>query len=332
MRSAPFARRTSWRGTSDVEDAGELGFDVWCGTPRAGHRMHTHHDVEVNYLFKGWVEYVMGGQRVRLEAGRAYLFWATVPHQMVACAEQTDVAWIVLPVTWLWRWGLPGSMSAALLEGDVLGDAQSESADAEAMKRWSGMLAKADDRWQRIAELEIEARFRRMILHGLDPLTWQSTRESTPSRAVAASAVREDGQAKATRRSTEECSEDSSPESSKSGLAAVEAMAAFITSHHAEPMRVADVAAAVSLHPHYAMRLFRRHMGMTLIDYLTKQRIAEAQRRLMTSDDKVLTIAFECGFGSASRFHAAFRRYTDTTPHRYRRSLRQGHPNRNVSR
>lgn len=299
-----------------VEHAGELGFAVWRGRPHAGHRVHTHHDVEVNYLLQGWVEYVMGGQRVRLEAGRACLFWATVPHQIVACDEASDMGWIVLPVTWLWRWGLTGAMSAALLEGRVLGDTAPEAGDAEAIRRWSGMLGKSDERWRHIAQLEIEARFRRMILHGLTPLIEPDrSRSHHRDREPRGESVPADPR-----------TADAAPQASEGGLAAVEEMAAFITSHHAEPIQVSDVADAVSLHPNYAMRLFRRHMGMTIVEYLTRQRVAEAQRRLMTRDDAVLTVGLDCGFGSASRFHAAFRRCTGTTPHRYRRSLQAGRP------
>ncbi|MFW5682414.1 MAG: helix-turn-helix domain-containing protein [Phycisphaeraceae bacterium] len=304
------------RGSAAVEHAGELGFAVWHGRPHAGHRVHTHHDVEVNYLLRGWVEYVMGGQRVRLEAGRACLFWATVPHQIVACDEASDMGWIVLPVTWLWRWGLTGAMSAALLEGRVLGDTATEAGDAESLRRWSGMLGKSDERWRQIAQLEIEARFRRMILHGLTPLI-------EPHRSQAHDP---DNQQRDQPDPADERSYAAAPQSTEGGLAAVEAMAAYITSHHAEAIRVSHVAAAVSLHPNYAMRLFRRHMGMTLVEYLTRQRVAEAQRRLMSRDDAVLTVGLDCGFGSASRFHAAFRRCTGTTPHRYRRSLQAGRP------
>lgn len=335
MSSHSRASRSA-RRTTPVEHAGELGFAVWRGQPHAGHRVHTHHDVEVNYLLRGWVEYVMGGQRVRLEAGRACLFWATVPHQIVACDDHTDMGWIVLPVTWLWRWGLSGAVSAAMLEGRVLGDAAPEPGDGEAIVRWAGMLQKSDERWRRIAELEIEARLRRMILHGLEAVSERKnvTTKTPPATQAAGHDPSAAGRAaerpsNESRRSTSESqrpTEESRQQAADGGLAAVEAMAAFITSHHAEPIAVADVAEAVSLHPNYAMRVFRRHMGMTIVDYLTRQRVAEAQRRLMISEDAVLTIGLDCGFGSASRFHAAFRRCTGTTPHRYRRSLLESRP------
>lgn len=310
------------RRTTPVEHAGELGFAVWRGPPHAGHRVHTHHDVEVNYLLRGWVEYVMGGQRVRLEAGRGCLFWATVPHQIVACDDQADMGWIVLPVTWLWRWGLSGTVSAAMLEGRVLGDAAPETGDGEAIVRWAGMLQQSDERWRRIAELEIEARLRRMILHGLETLSQRKNNSAKTPPATQAAEHAQSAAGRAAARPTDE----SRQQAADGGLAAVEAMAAFITSHHAEPIAVADIAEAVSLHPNYAMRVFRRHMGMTIVDYLTRQRVAEAQRRLMISEDAVLTIGLDCGFGSASRFHAAFRRCTGTTPHRYRRSLLESRP------
>jgi len=277
-------------------NAGELGFAVWRGRPRAGHRVHVHHDVEVNFLFGGSVSYVLGGRRVAMEAGRLHLFWATVPHQIVSVASGTEMGWIVLPVTWLWRWGMETGRVAAMLEGRVLADADPAPEDAGAIARWAKMHEARDARWRRIAELEIEARFRRMMLLGVHTLGAQAPGPQAPS----------------------------SPAQAPAPLAAVETMAAFITAHYAEPLTVAEVAKAAKLHPAHAMRLFRRYMGMTMVDYLTRQRVAEAQRRLMSGGDPVMNVGMDCGFGSASRFHQAFRRLTGTTPARFRREAKKG--------
>lgn len=287
-----------------VKDAGELGFAVWRGRPSAGHQIHTHHDVEVNFVFDGWVEYVLGGRRIGLEAGQMCLFWASIPHQLVQVPDGTRMGWIILPVQWLWQWGMPGAWVASLLEGRVLADAAPEPADADAIASWEAMLDRRDARWRQIAALEVEARFRRMLLGSVRTLG------AAAPAAESTHAVARDPAGRGER-------------TQRHPLAAVEAMAAFITARFAEPIKVADIARAVSLHPNYAMRLFRRHMGMSLIDYLTRQRVAEAQRRLMRRDDPVFSVAMGCGFGSASRFHQAFRHLTGTTPARFRRLATQ---------
>ncbi len=70
-----------------------------------------------------------------------------------------------------------------------------------------------------------------------------------------------------------------------------EGMARYIADHYAEPLRLADIAAAVALHPNYAMGLFRVTFGMSVVAYLTQYRVAVAQRLLATTDAPVLDIA-----------------------------------------
>ena len=95
-------------------------------------------------------------------------------------------------------------------------------------------------------------------------------------------------------------------------------MAQFIIQNFSGDIDVSLIAAAAHLHPNYAMTLFRHHTGMTLSGYLTMQRVAHAQRMLAATDDAIVRIALDCGFGSVSRFYKAFRQKTGTTPRRFR--------------
>jgi AraC-like DNA-binding protein len=85
---------------------------------------------------------------------------------------------------------------------------------------------------------------------------------------------------------------------------------------------VSRIGREVGLHPNYAMSLFRRTFGATLLEYLTQLRISHAQRLLATTDDKVLDVALSSGFGSLSRFNDAFVRRCGLSPSAYRRQLR----------
>ena len=76
----------------------------------------------------------------------------------------------------------------------------------------------------------------------------------------------------------------------------------------------------VKLHPNYAMNLFQKTFGTTLINYLTQHRISHAQRLLATSDQSITDVAFNSGFNSISRFNEAFRRACGCAPRAYRRS------------
>ncbi|MER3443431.1 MAG: hypothetical protein C4333_04640 [Meiothermus sp.] len=98
-------------------------------------------------------------------------------------------------------------------------------------------------------------------------------------------------------------------------------MAAFLAEHHTRPVRPAEAARMVGLNPNYAAGLFLRHFGMTPTDYLTALRVAHAQRLLLSSELGVLEVALESGFGSPSRFYAAFTRLVGESPGAFRRRL-----------
>jgi len=76
------------------------------------------------------------------------------------------------------------------------------------------------------------------------------------------------------------------------------------------------------LHPNYAMGLFKRGVGTTLVDYITKHRVSHAQRLLATTDIKIVEVALSSGFASMSRFNAAFRKECGCPPREYRRQHR----------
>ncbi|HEX2861983.1 MAG TPA: helix-turn-helix domain-containing protein, partial [Lacunisphaera sp.] len=102
------------------------------------------------------------------------------------------------------------------------------------------------------------------------------------------------------------------------GLNKMEQMACLVAQRYTEPLTVTEISQAVKLHPNYAMGLFKRTFGTTLIDYLTHHRVSHAQRLLATTDEKIVAIAFSSGFNSISRFNEAFRRACGCTPREYR--------------
>ena len=91
-------------------------------------------------------------------------------------------------------------------------------------------------------------------------------------------------------------------------------MASLIAQRYTEPLTIEMIGDAVDLHPNYAMSLFRKAFGATLIDYLTQHRVSHAQRLLATTDQKILRVALDSGFGSISRFNDAFRRACGCSP------------------
>jgi AraC family transcriptional regulator len=80
-----------------------------------------------------------------------------------------------------------------------------------------------------------------------------------------------------------------------------------------------DLAAVVNLSKFHFLRAFTRATGLTPHRYLTRLRLRRAAELLRTTGLTVQQIAVTCGYGSPSRFAAAFRRQYGTAPTGYRR-------------
>jgi AraC family transcriptional regulator len=85
-----------------------------------------------------------------------------------------------------------------------------------------------------------------------------------------------------------------------------------------EPVDLAALASAAGLSKHHFLRVFRRFVGMTPYQYVLRARMTCAARRLKTSNDSILSIALDSGFGDLSTFNARFRATFGTTPSRHR--------------
>jgi AraC-like DNA-binding protein len=68
------------------------------------------------------------------------------------------------------------------------------------------------------------------------------------------------------------------------------------------------VAGAVGLHPDYAASFSRKTFGVTPTRFTFQHRVVHAQRDLVTTDAKILTVALDAGFGSLSGRYLCFKR------------------------
>nr|WP_246813039.1 helix-turn-helix transcriptional regulator [Rhizobium changzhiense] len=94
----------------------------------------------------------------------------------------------------------------------------------------------------------------------------------------------------------------------------VELLIDLINSRYADPVGVADLARLAGMHPSIANSAFRKILGISVNEYLTRHRIARAMQLLTDTEDPVLQIGFDCGFGSSSRFYEIFKERTGRPP------------------
>ena len=251
---------------------------------------HRHSEVEVNFIVSGRLSYWLGGELVALEQGSLSAFWAAYPHRVVADSEDLEFFWLTVPLAHFLSWDFPQSLVDALMSGELVRQPAVQSVEAERLL-WSN--------W--------EAASRKPGLSGfeLDVLRWE-VRARLGRFALQATSP----------------DPQSSPRRTTGMSRGVQKMARFIGEHFREPVKVADIAAHAGLNPNYATEAFRKVFGLSLKDYLNRQRIAEAQPLLLSREDTVLEIAYQCGFASPSRFHEWFQRLCGTSPEQYRKQVR----------
>ena len=293
----------------------EMPAGLWVrrGAPPAMLSMHRHDDVEINLVLDGRLHYLFGGQSLTIGEGEIAVFWAAQPHGLVD-SRTGDMCWLHVPFAQFLAWGLPESQTTPLLAAQPLITHAPELADriAHMAEQWGREIegsevgdpvgegtAEGDDDGPddagdadglEIALLEIQAAVRRVL--------------RASSRATPALPADGAGSVPAER------------------LRQVSAMAQFVRDHHRSELRIADVAAAVHLTPSHAMTVFRRTVGVTLGQYVTMCRVAEAQRLLLTTSLRITEIADAAGFGSLSSFYEHVSAACRMTPREYRRQRR----------
>jgi AraC-like DNA-binding protein len=252
-----------------------------------------HNEIELNMLTKGSVAYLLGGRRVELKAGSLNVFWAAIPHQIVDFAKGTEYFVATIPLAWFLQCKLTDRFVQPLLRGEVLSERleHRERQDNDLFTQWENDLQQPDEEVRHVVMLEMEARLRRMI--GTLPLSASSP--AAPGKAKARATSLQGGE-----------------------LNKVEQIACLIAQRYTEQLTVTEIGRAVGLHPNYAMGLFKKAFGTTLLDYLVHHRVSHAQRLLATTNEKIVDVAFSSGFNSISRFNETFRRACGCTPREYR--------------
>lgn len=259
-------------------------------TPEMPH-FHQHNDIEVFILLTPPTTVCIGGVVTILPALRLGAFWAIQPHISLDPPPDTTFLGLYIPLMQFFSWNLPADFVRTVLSGRLLLDPDTANgeADAELLARWADDFEKGDVEAIRIAELEAHARLWRL------------------ARALGAKAKKGDGKTT----------------TSAADLGRIELMTRFVAEQYRAAISVEDIARAAGVHPKYAMRLFRRTCGITLLQYLTQHRVRHAQRMLSTENADMYEIAQSVGFGSTSRFREVFKHVCGVSPRAYRASQKR---------
>lgn len=96
----------------------------------------------------------------------------------------------------------------------------------------------------------------------------------------------------------------------------------YVTEHITDMLSIEELASAVSVSRRTFSRLFAKYAKVTPSAFVEQIRVDTARKLLESSDAPLKTVAFQCGFRSATHMRMTFSRRLSVTPAQYRQRFR----------
>ncbi len=247
---------------------------------------HFHGHIELNWLTAGSMSYEFDGRQVTVPSRRLLMFWAGIPHQTLGIdrgpANDARQCNVYLPLDNFLHMPKLGHLTETMLGGGVVALAP-ETIGEDTLHRWYEDYRSGDAERADILKEEIAIMLRRAAATRWDSIlaSWMASDEpvvrASPPRYVVA-------------------------------------MLRYILENLALPLRAADVARVVGLHPNYALNLFSEVMRVPLHRFVVRMRLIRARHLLFEGSLSIENVAYRSGFTSLSQFYAQFRNAYGLTP------------------
>lgn len=99
----------------------------------------------------------------------------------------------------------------------------------------------------------------------------------------------------------------------------IEAICDYLERHHRQDVDFADLSTRFSIDQASLCRLFKRATGRTMTEYVNELRVAEAAQLLIDTEESLIDICFQVGFGNYAHFSRQFKRVKGCNPQKLRK-------------
>lgn len=246
---------------------------------------HFHSTLEVVIVKKGWVDGLVGEISGRMSGGSLSVLGGNLPHKILGCSEDCRATLLHIP--------------SELLTWDS-GRFPELSQGAEFICRSRvGLVYESEDLVRHILNLTrkisgsdgfMRLSYLMQVIHILC--------NSAPDRTILADIPQ--------------------PQRKYDVATPLERAQEYLYLHYTEEFSLDAVAAAAGMEKTALCRAFKKTTGNTILQCVIRMRIEQACHLLLTTSLNISQIAWQCGFGSLSRFSMQFRRLVGMTPGEYR--------------
>ncbi|ADL52483.1 AraC family transcriptional regulator [Clostridium cellulovorans] len=95
----------------------------------------------------------------------------------------------------------------------------------------------------------------------------------------------------------------------------------FISMNYDKDITIKDISSYVNINEDYLNRIFKKHTGHTITEYVTLFRIEKAKMLLSNTDIPIIDICSYVGINSRQYFSQVFKKCTGISPYKYRKSI-----------
>lgn len=94
----------------------------------------------------------------------------------------------------------------------------------------------------------------------------------------------------------------------------------YIEEHLTDDITIFDAAKQAFLSPYHFLRIFQATTGQSLGEYIRKRKMTVAAQNLLSTEQRIIDLAFDLGFESQEAFTRAFKKHFGITPARFRKA------------
>lgn len=105
----------------------------------------------------------------------------------------------------------------------------------------------------------------------------------------------------------------------------VTAAIAYINENYRQPITLESVCRENHVSKYHFCRKFKASVGITVMQYVLKTRLAAAENMLAAGEGAVSEVSESCGFSSVSYFCQIFKKQTGISPSEYRKQIAKNH-------